>query len=301
MVASDGDIAESALTAPPSSASTHLKPVRTEVANWVETSSMTPHSLGSFGYPRSSAPIPASLAVEAGQLNNKVADVVPVVPSPTERPLFMTTPPVFVPGSLASIIAPVVVTPDVTPDVAPDVARDVVLRMSRLFFLSCNVAPVTVSTTVAPTTVSCDVALVIAPFTTSSGLPPTIPVLQTFRSSPLALSASAPWSLNRPASVIASIVALQNFCSRLVCCDARCIDFEDLYVSRALEGERLMATVQSLTGQVTVLGDQNAQRQQRLDSREDQIRSLQRRLAHDRARLSVSDDALSGKTHECDQ
>lgn len=79
-------------------------------------------SHGYSGYPCSSAAITAGPAVQVSQLDDDVADGVPVVCSSTRRYLSVTAPPMFFPVSSASTVAPIAITFGVATDVALDSA-----------------------------------------------------------------------------------------------------------------------------------------------------------------------------------
>lgn len=155
-------------------------------------------SLGKSGYLGSPASVAAGLALRVEQLADDAADFVPVLPSSTGRPLHVSTPPELFFVLSASTVVPVAATSSVSPDVALGVA---------LF----SVPPVSVTFVVA----SCDAAPVTTPITTSFAFPPPIPAHPTFPLSPLALFASAPRSLNTPASAAVPGAALRELCSRL--------------------------------------------------------------------------------------
>lgn len=167
--------------------------------------------------------------------------------------------------------------------------------------MSSNVAPVTTPSNVAPVAAFSDVTLVTAPIAFSFALPPPVLVLLAFPSSPQALSASAPRSLNTPACAVVPAVALKDICNRLTPRNAEYTKVEDRFVAREADAECLKAEVQSLIEQATVLRDEDAQRQQLLGSCANGITSLKRELADVCAQLLVSADALAARTHECDQ
>lgn len=130
---------------------------------------------------------------------------------------------------------------------------------------------------------------------------PPISVRPTFPSSPLAFSASAPGSLSTSASEGVLCVALSHLRTGLTRRNNEYKNCEDCFVARKIGIKRLKIEAQSLTQQVTVLPDQDAQRQRLLESRADQIASLRRDLSKARARSLALYDALAAKTHEFDQ
>lgn len=146
--------------------------------------SMALVSLGIFSYPRSPVPVAASSAVEVDQLDDDVADVVPVIPSSTKQCLPVSTSLAFFPDFAASTVAPIVLAHGVAPNNITLVTtyHDVAPVNISLVTAFCNVTLVTV----ASFTASFDAA----PVTASSALLPPIPALPAFPSSPLALSAS---------------------------------------------------------------------------------------------------------------
>lgn len=156
-----------------------------------------------------------------GNLHDDVANVVPVVPSSTEFSLPMSSPPVFVPVSSASTVALAVVTFGVLHDVALDVALYSVSFVNVApVNASCDFAAVVALVNVAPVKTCCNVAPVAALTTSSSALPPIIPALPTFPSSPLVFFAKALWAPNMPAFAVVPSVALQHLRSRQARCDA---------------------------------------------------------------------------------
>lgn len=162
---------------------------------------------------------------------------------------------------------------------------------------SCGVVPATAPFNVASITASFDAAPATAPTTTLSVLSSPVPVLLTFPSSPLALFASALWFLNTSTFAVIPRVTLSHLRNMLAGRNVEYRNREDLFVTREVGAKRLMAEVQYLTELLSVLQDQDAQRLKLLDSRGNQIGSLQRELAEVCACLLVSANVLATKTH----
>lgn len=118
-------------------------------------------------------------------------------------------------------------------------------------------APVVALSDVAPVAASSNVASVTASTTFSSALPPPVPLLPTFPSSPPALSASASRSLIMPASAVVSGVVLHLYRNRLPCCDTEYAGLEDRFVASKAGFHRLTAVVQLLTEEEAILRDQD--------------------------------------------
>lgn len=144
-----------------------------------------------------------------------------VVSSSTKRTLSISTPPVFVPISVVSIVA-------------LDVTHDTGLSSFAPVVLYCDVTPAT--------------ALINTP----SALLPPIPVLPRFASSPLAFPASAPQPLNTPASAVVPGVAFRRLCCRPTSREAEYTHPKGRFVAKEAGVERLTAKVQTFTDQVTV-------------------------------------------------
>lgn len=205
---------------------------------------------GQSGYFSSPEPVTAGPATKAGQLDHGVTYDEPVVPFSTGRFLSVFTPLVFVPVFIVSPVAPMALLSDGAPDFALDVQPS-----SGAPHVALDVAPSSSSFRVA-----LDVAPVTMPLTTSSALPPPIPALPAFLSSPLALLVFVPRSLSTPASAFVPGVALLHIRTRLDRRDIEPTDLKDCLVAWEADVERLMAEVESLNEQVTALRGQDAQR-----------------------------------------
>lgn len=212
---------------------------------------MAPLLLGDPGFLRSTVPVAEGFAVESGQLDDEVAEVVPVVTSSTGRTPFIFAPFEIVP---VSFVAASVAT---SPHVAPVASSADIATVAA----SADVAPDAPSADVAHDTASADFVLVTAPITFSSALAPPVPVLSTFSSSLLVLSASAPRSLNTPAFAVVPDVAIQRLLNCLARCNAEYVGLENCFVAREVHVKLLTAEIQSLIVQVTVLCNQYAQQQ----------------------------------------
>lgn len=180
---------------------------------------MVPLSVGRSVCPRIPSFVAAGPANRVERLVDDVAEVELVVPSTNGRFLSVSAPPVLFLSSSASPVAPVAETSDVVSDVAFDVA---------------------------PSRVAPDAATDVAPLTTSSALPPSIPSTPIFPSSPHSLSASAPRSPNTAASTVVLGVALRHLRIQLARRDARYTDLEDRFVAEEDDVDRWKAEVQSL-------------------------------------------------------
>lgn len=116
---------------------------------------MSSFFLGNSAYLRFPASVAAVLTLGAGQLDNEVADVVPIAPSFPGRTFSVSTLVVLFLVFSASAVAHVAVSYGVVLDVVLDVAPSTVVLV--------NVAFVIVSYDVAPFTVPINVVLLLCP------------------------------------------------------------------------------------------------------------------------------------------
>lgn len=184
-------------------------------------------------------------ALVSGQLDDETDEAVQVVLSSTGRFHHSSAPTEVVPASAAPLIT----------------AKTLKPTFVGLVAASSNFSTTTGYDAVALTT-------------SSPTLTPPVPIVQTFLSSPLALSAISTRTLNASASAAVLCVTLCHLRNRLARCDAEYGDSEGRIVAREVGVERLMPEVQSFNQLVTLFHDQDAQRQHLMDSRAKKIASL---------------------------
>lgn len=165
---------------------------------------------------------------------------------------------------------------------------------------SCNVASNSTSCNVALISAGFDVARPIATTTILSTLPPPVPLLLNVLTLPLAFSASAPPLFNTLSLVVVLGATVPHRRSRLARRTAEYADLENNFLSRKV-GIKIHGWDAIFYWAGHGLCHRGAHRQLLLDSRGNQITSLQPELVKVRAHLLVSADALAGKTHKCNQ